>query len=250
MRHSARSSLLQLNLWTRQCYRFKGSDMLRCTQLISITVQQMCLTFQYPMCDRTHSWKLSQVLAIKWQCTLACAASHQYQHAVLVLGSMKIKVVRSSFSSCRKCNQTRVQSVLNVELNVRTVNSRLAVLQDDCKSRIKKNQWAFCIGKIQTGRWFLYLFFQPRLHSLQRVFRLLHPHGLEGSRPWADPWPGSEIRLKVVVSKIESTKKSIDSQGFCQHVTCMNMYHVACSQCCTHLLTRGDTSKLREMREP
>lgn len=135
------------------------------SQLISITVQQMCLTFQYPMCDRTHSWKLSQVLAIKWQCTLACAASHQYQHAVLVLGSMKIKVVRSSFSSCRKWNQTRVQSVLikdtqvNVELNVRTVNSRLAVLQDDCKSRIKKNQWAFCIGKIQTGAGFCTFFF-------------------------------------------------------------------------------------------
>ena len=118
------------------------------------------------------------------------------------------------------------------------------------KSHFKKINELFALETSRPALVFVPFVLQPRLHSLQGVFRLLHPHGLEGSRPWADPWPGSEIRLKVVVSKIESTKKSIDSQGFCQHVTCMNMYHVACSQCCTHLLTRGDTSKLREMREP
>lgn len=116
------------------------------------------------MCDRRHSWKLSQVLAIKGQYTLACAASHQYQHAVLVLGSMKIKVVRSSFSSCRKWNRPRVQSVLikdtqeNVELNVRTVNSRLTALQDNCKFVAFKKSRAFwcknCIGKMSDPRRF------------------------------------------------------------------------------------------------
>lgn len=212
------------------------------SQLISITVQQMCLTFQYPMCDRTHSWKLSQVLAIKWQCTLACAASHQYQHAVLVLGSMKIKVVRNSFSSCRKWNQTRVQSVLikdtqvNVELNVRTVNSRLAVLQDDCKSRIKKNQWAFCIGKIQTGAGFCTFFFSAKVAFSSRSFQTT-------ASAWAwriqavsrsMAWIWDPVETCCIKSWINSTKKSkLDSQGFCQHVTCMNTYHVACSQCCT-----------------
>ena len=72
-----------------------------------------------------------------------------------------------------------------------------------------KNQELFALEISRPAPVFVPFFFQPRLHSLQGVFRLLHPHGLEGSRPWADPWPGSEIpRWKLLYQKIESTQLS------------------------------------------
>ncbi len=145
----------------------KVLGMLRCTQLSSVN-KSVCLTFQDPT---SCVWQLCALCMF----SLASISAH-----VLVLGSMKIKVVRSLFSSCRKWNRTtgamgadqrysNGAHSTDEDLSVRRVNSRLGVLQDTWKSRVGNQLFALD-------------FMAPRLHSLQGVFRLLHPHGFEGGQ--------------------------------------------------------------------